>query len=169
AKERTITISGFSKTYSITGWRVGYSVSDAKWAQMIGYMNDLIYVCAPAPLQHGAAVGLDELQPEFYAELAQEYARKRDKICCALDKAGLTPYVPQGAYYVLADASPLPGNTSKEKAMHLLRTAGVASVPGQAFFHGSDGESLLRFCFAKGDGELDEACRRIEALCAQSI
>lgn len=164
AKERTITISGFSKTYSITGWRIGYSVSDAKWAQMIGYMNDLIYVCAPAPLQHGVAVGVDELRPEFYESLAADYARKRDRICSALDKAGLTPFVPQGAYYVLADASSLPGCTSKERAMHLLHAAGVASVPGQAFYHNSDGEALLRFCFAKTDEELDEACRRIEAL-----
>jgi len=168
AKERTITISGFSKTYSITGWRIGYSISDAKWAQMIGYMNDLIYVCAPAPLQHGVAVGIDELQPEFYEKLAAEYAQKRDKICSALDKAGLTPFVPQGAYYVLADASALPGRTSKEKAMHLLRAAGVASVPGQAFFHNCDGEALLRFCFAKADPELDEACRRIEAFGSRS-
>lgn len=164
AKERTITISGFSKTYSITGWRIGYSVSDAKWAQMIGYMNDLIYVCAPAPLQHGVAVGVDELRPEFYEALAVDYARKRNRICSALDKAGLTPFVPQGAYYVLADASSLPGCTSKEKAMYLLHAAGVASVPGQAFYHNSDGEALLRFCFAKTDEELDEACRRIEAL-----
>lgn len=164
AWERTITISGFSKTYSITGWRIGYSVCQSRWAQMIGYMNDLIYVCAPAPLQCGAASGIRELTPEFYTELAREYTSKRDRICEALDKAGLTPYVPQGAYYVLADASRLPGSNSKDRAMHLLEAVGVASVPGEAFFHGSEGDTLLRFCFAKNDAELDEACRRIERL-----
>ena len=162
--ERTITISGFSKTFSITGWRIGYSVSDSRWAEMIGYMNDLVYVCAPAPLQYGVAVGIEELKPEFYRELCAQYAKKRDRICEALQRAGLPPFVPQGAYYVLADVSRLPGASSKEKAMHLLSRTGVASVPGEAFFHGSEGNALLRFCFAKTDGELEEACQRIEQL-----
>jgi aminotransferase len=162
--ERTITISGFSKTFSITGWRIGYSVSDARWAQMIGYMNDLIYVCAPAPLQYGVAVGIEELEPEFYHELSAQYAKKRDLICETLQRAGLPPLVPQGAYYVLASVARLPGATSKEKAMYLLSRTGVASVPGEAFYHGSGGKDLARFCFAKSDAELDEACRRIERL-----
>jgi aminotransferase len=158
---RTITISGFSKTFSITGWRIGYSVSDARWAQMIGYMNDLIYVCAPAPLQYGVAVGVEELDPDFYRKLSAQYEKKRDRICEALKQAGLSPFIPQGAYYVLADASRLPGVTSKEKAMYLLSRTGVASVPGDAFFHGADGRNLLRFCFAKSDEELNEACERL--------
>jgi aminotransferase len=162
--ERTITISGFSKTLSITGWRIGYSVSHARWAQTIGYMNDLVYVCAPAPLQYGVAVGIEELSRGFYHDLSAEYAQKRDHLCAALHRAGLSPYVPQGAYYVLADVSRLPGETSKEKAMHLLSQTGVASVPGNAFFHGSDGTNLVRFCFAKTDEELAEACRRIERM-----
>jgi aminotransferase len=159
---RTISISGFSKTFSITGWRIGYSVSNRRWAQMIGYINDLVYVCAPAPLQYGVAVGIEELNPNFYYELSAAFAKKRDRICGALANAGLSPHIPQGAYYVLADGSCLPGNTSKEKAMYLLTHTGVASVPGQAFFHGQEGANLLRFCFAKTDKELDEACRRIE-------
>ena len=161
---RTITISGFSKTFSITGWRIGYSVSDARWAHMIGYMNDLVYVCAPAPLQRGVAAGIEALRPEFYRNLAVEYLRKRDRICNALRRAGLPPAVPQGAYYVLADVSGLAGSTSKEKAMHLLSRTGVASVPGEAFYHEGGGENFVRFCFAKGDAELDEACRRIEGM-----
>lgn len=87
--ERTITISGFSKTFSITGWRIGYSVSDARWARMIGYMNDLVYVCAPAPLQMGVAAGIEELPADFYQGLIAEYARKRDRICTALRRAQL--------------------------------------------------------------------------------
>ncbi|HLB05718.1 MAG TPA: pyridoxal phosphate-dependent aminotransferase [Thermodesulfobacteriota bacterium] len=162
--ERTITISGFSKTYSITGWRIGYSVSHKRWAEMIGYMNDLIYVCAPAPLQYGVAMGLQEIVPSFYAGLSEEYAKKRDRICGALQKAGIAPHIPQGAYYVLADVSRLPGESGKEKAMHLLSRTGVAGVPGGAFFHGGDGHNLIRLCFAKRDAELEEAARRIERM-----
>jgi aminotransferase len=159
--ERTITISGYSKTFSITGWRIGYTVSHAKWAQMIGYLNDLIYVCAPAPLQMGVARGIQELRPEYYEELALLYGQKRDKICSTLSKIGLTPSIPQGAYYVLADITHLPGRTSKDKAMFILEKTGVASVPDGAFFHKPGRSQFVRFCFAKEDGELEEACRRL--------
>ena len=162
--ERTITISGVSKTFAITGWRIGYTVSHERWATAIGYMSDLVYVCAPSPLQWGVAKGLRDLSPEFYDRLGEEYAAKRDRLSSALDRAGLTPCSPQGAYYILADASRLPGRTSKEKSMYLLERAKVATVPGEAFYHGSDGDNLIRFCYAKTDRELDEACRRIEAL-----
>lgn len=160
--DRTITISGFSKTFGITGWRIGYAACDAKWAGRIGYMNDLVYVCAPSPLQYGVAVGLQKLDRSFYEELSISYAQKRDQLCSALDRAGLHPFPPQGAYYVLADASVLPGNTSKERAMMLLQSTRVASVPGEAFFHDDSGHALLRFCFAKTNNELQEACRRLE-------
>jgi len=120
--ERTITISGFSKTFSITGWRIGYSVSSAQWAKRIGYMNDLIYVCAPSPLQYGVAIGLSQLDDSFYQELAREYARKRDRICEVLEQVGLRAYIPQGAYYVLADVSSLPGKNSKERSNGLAGT-----------------------------------------------
>jgi aminotransferase len=162
--DRAITISGFSKTFSITGWRIGYSVSRAHWAHMIGYMNDLVYVCAPAPLQLGVAEGIGQLDARFYRELAAEYAGKRDRICAALREAGLPPSVPQGAYYVLADVSRLPGSTSKEKAMRLLAQTGVATVPGSAFYHAAGGEGLVRLCFAKTDAELEEACQRLRRL-----
>lgn len=162
--ERTITIGGYSKTFSITGWRIGYSVAAAAWAQAIGAMNDLLYVCAPAPLQYGVATGINELPRSFYDELALDYQAKRDRFCQALKQAGLPPSVPQGAYYVLADVSRLPGRTSKERAMHLLERTGVAGVPGEAFFAGPEGRRFMRFCFAKTDPDLDEACRRIEKL-----
>jgi aminotransferase len=162
--ERTITIGGYSKTFSITGWRIGYSIAQARWAQIIGSMNDLLYVCAPTPLQYGVAVGVRELGQEFYQDLAMEYQRKRDQFCRALTKAGLLPAVPQGAYYVLADVSRLPGTTGKERAMHLLKAAGVAGVPGEAFFQSQEGSRFIRFCFAKTESDLAEACRRIEGL-----
>jgi aminotransferase len=162
--ERCITISGFSKTYSITGWRIGYAICAARWLPALAYFHDLAYVCAPSPFQHGVAAGLDELTPDFYTRLAVDYRRKRDLLCDALAQAGLTPAIPQGAYYVLADASSLPGATSKQKAMHLLHTVGVASVPGAAFYHDDAGENLLRFCFAKEDADLEEACHRMQRL-----
>jgi aminotransferase len=163
-KERTVTISGYSKTFSITGWRIGYTVSDARWAHAIGYYSDLCYVCAPAPLQFGVAAGIAQLKPDFYRHLGEEYAQKRDLICSTLTKVGLTPSVPQGAYYVLADASRLPGRNSKEKAMYLLEKTGVACVPGGAFYHDAAGENLIRFCYAKIDTDLQEACERLKKI-----
>jgi len=162
--ERTITIGGYSKTFSITGWRIGYSVAHARWAQLIGAMNDLLYVCAPAPLQYGVAVGIRELDPSFYTGLARDYQAKRDRFCRALSKADLPPSVPEGAYYVLADVSRLPGETGKARAMHLLDKTGVAGVPGEAFFSSAEGHRFIRFCFAKTDADLEAACRRIEQL-----
>jgi len=162
--ERTITIGGYSKTFSITGWRIGYSVAHPRWAQLLGAMNDLLYVCAPAPLQYGVAMGIRNLTSSFYAGLACDYQVKRDRFCRALDKAGLPPSVPQGAYYVLADVSRLPGASGKSRAMYLLDKTGVAGVPGEAFFASADGHRFIRFCFAKTDADLDTACRRIEQL-----
>jgi len=163
-KERTITISGLSKTFSITGWRIGYCICDARWTQTIGFFSDLVYVCAPAPLQVGVAKGLMALGPEYYQKISQDYKSKRDRVCNALSKASLEPYIPSGAYYILADISRLPGNSSKERAMYLLEKTKVACVPGEAFYHDEGGENLARFCFAKEDDVLDEACRRIETL-----
>jgi aminotransferase len=161
---RTITIGGYSKTFSITGWRIGYSVAAARWAQAIGAMNDLLYVCAPTPLQAGVAVGIQELPDSFYRDLARDYQRKRNRFCQALAKAGLTPSIPQGAYYVLADTSRLPGATGKERAMFLLETIGLAGVPGEAFFSGADGRQFIRFSYAKIDSDIDDACRRLALL-----
>jgi aminotransferase len=162
--ERTITISGFSKTYSITGWRLGFAACDPQWADAIGFYNDLIYVCAPSPLQLGAAAGLAKLPRSYYAHLRDEYSAKRELICDALRRAGMEPYVPAGAYYVLADASRVPGADSRARARELLRRTGVAAVPGAAFFTGDGGERILRFCFAKSQDQLEEACRRLAGL-----
>jgi len=162
--DRTITIGGYSKTFSITGWRIGYSVAAARWAQAIGAMNDLLYVCAPTPLQAGVAEGIQELPDLFYRDLARDYQRKRDRFCQALAKAVLTPSIPQGAYYVLADTSRLPGTTGKERAMFLLETIGLAAVPGEAFFSGAYGRQFIRFSYAKIDSDIDDACRRLARL-----
>ncbi len=162
--ERTITISGLSKIFSITGWRLGYAICDPKWHQAIGHVNDLIYVCAPSPLQMGAAKGLLELGQEYYQAVSDDHEKKRERFCASLERAGLKPMVPQGAYYALADVSRLPGEDDKQQAMFLLRETGVAGVPGRAFFQGENGKNLIRFCFAKRWPVLEQACERLERL-----
>ena len=162
-RERTVTIMGLSKTFSITGWRLGYTVAPPEMTRAITLVNDLYFVCAPTPLQLGVAAGFDAPR-SYFDELQSSYQRKREVICQALGDARLPPVVPQGAYYVLADCSRLGFPTAREAAMHVLETTRVASVPGSAFYRGDGGEKLLRFCFAKDDGVLDDACRRLAAL-----
>ena len=161
--ERTISISGLSKTFSITGWRIGYLAADPRWMGAIGYFHDLIYVCAPSPFQHACAAGLVQLPDSFYQSLANEYQVKRNMLCSALTAAGLTPSIPPGAYYVLADSTVIPGANAREKARTLLRQTGVAAVAGTAFFAEGRGENLLRFCFAKRDEDLHRACEALRA------
>ena len=162
--DRTITISGYSKTFSITGWRIGHAVAVPRWASMIGAMNDLVYVCAPAPLQYGVAVGIKRLGVEFYQELQRSFQCKRDQFCQVLQDIGLSPTIPGGAYYVLADVRRLPGRTGKERAIYLLEKTGVAGVPGEAFFQGDHGAKYIRFSFAKTNVDLDLACERLQKL-----
>jgi aminotransferase len=157
---RTVSIMGFSKTFIITGWRLGYAVAPAALAQPITLINDLHYVCAPTPLQYAAVAGVQA--PRSYFDALQGiYQDKRDRICDALSEAGLNPIVPEGAYYVLADIRELGFETSNDAAMELLRQSRVAAVPGTDFYRGREGQGVLRFCFAKDDAVLDEACRRI--------
>ena len=163
-RDRTILMSGFSKTFSVTGWRVGYLIADAKWLGSIGYFHDLLYVCAPSPFQHGCADGVEQLGPEFYANLAREHEAKREMMVDALLAAGMKSHVPDGAYYVLASTANLSGATAAEKARALLAKTGVATVAGSAFFRPGRGEDLLRFCFAKKDADLAEACRRLKTV-----
>jgi aminotransferase len=161
-KERTIAIGGLSKTFSITGWRIGYCICDERWSRTIGHFSDLVYVCAPAPLQMGAAAGLAQLPRDYYTGLSATYQVKRDKIAGALMRAGLTPFVPNGAYYILADISKIKGTTARERTLNFLAATHVAAVPGNAFYHDETGEAMARFCFAKEDSVIDEACGRIE-------
>jgi aminotransferase len=157
-RERTVTLGSYSKTFNITGWRIGYAVADASLAGPIGLLNDLYYVCAPAPLQRAVAVGIDRFQDDYYADLLQSYTDKRKQFCDTLVAIGLTPIVPDGAYYVLADITSLGCDDAKAAAMKLLYEAKVASVPGTAFFTGAEGQRLVRFCYAKQQPDLDRAC-----------
>jgi len=160
-RDLTITISGFSKTFSITGWRVGYAVADQRVASAIGLMNDLFAICAPTPLQWGVAKAL-EVPDEYYINLALDYRKKRDILADALREAGFKPSIPQGSYYMLAQI-PDEFRNDKEAAQLLLENARVAAVPGSAFFVSDAGKRMLRFCYAKDFASLDEACKRIRA------
>ena len=155
-KDNVITISGYSKTYSITGWRIGYISCNKNISQVIGYVHDLIYVCAPAPLQAGVAEGVKKLTDQFYQKLQQAYVKKREVLANALSDCGLTPIIPKGAYYILADISKIDGNKSKEKMMNFLNKTKIAGVPGEAFYHDKHGDNIARFCFAKRDHILQE-------------
>lgn len=156
--ERTVTISGYSKTFSITGWRIGFLAAHRELAAPIGLVNDLYYVCAASPMQYGVAEAVASLGDDYYRDLARSYQNKRDRFCTVLEEVGLTPDVPEGAYYVLADVSRLGCDSSKAACMKLLEDAGIASIPGSAFFGDPMGERLARFCFARDDETLDRAC-----------
>jgi len=129
-------------------------------------MSTISFTCArpPAPLQMGVAAGIERLRDGYYVSLCEQFRAKRDVLCQTLAAIGLTPMVPQGSYYVLADVSRLPGDRSKAKAMFLLERTGVPSVPGAAFHLSDAGRGLVRFCFAKPDAELEDACRRLRRL-----
>lgn len=161
-RERTVTISGFSKTFAVTGWRLGYAAGPEQLMEPIGLVNDIHYVCAPTPLQHGVARAMERLSDAYYEEMADEFEKRRDFICGVLDEVGLTPYVPRGAYYVLADVSGFGYGDDREAAMHILEEAGVASVPGTAFHAGDEATDLVRFCYAQDWGTLEAAARALE-------
>ena len=162
--ERTVTIMGLSKTFSITGWRLGYAVAREDVARAIALVHDLFFICAPTPLQHGVAAGF-AAPKSYFDSLQSEFARKREWTCAALERAGLQPIVPEGAYYVLADVSRLGHETSRDAALAILERTKVATVPGTSFFQDPNlGERFVRVCYAKEDPVLQQACERLAAL-----
>ncbi len=163
-KERTVVISGFSKIYSITGWRLGYAITQKEIIDAASAFNDLVYVCPPAPLQQGILKGLNELPKSYYENVSKDHQIKRDKFIKALNDAGLAAEYVKGAYYVLADISKLEGGDDKEKVVTLLEKTGIAAVPARAFYQDSEGINLARFCFSKKEEELDEAIERLKSL-----
>ena len=161
--DRTVTIMGLSKTFSITGWRLGYAVAPPHWARAMSVVHDLFYICAPTPLQHGVTAGFS-LPQAFYEEMRAEYSRKREVLCEALSSVGLEPIWPQGAYYVLADMKKLGEPTAAGACMELLKRVGVASVPGTAFFDSEVGEKCARFCFALSEELVTQAAQQLRSL-----
>lgn len=165
AYARTVTLSGFSKTFNMTGWRLGYAVAPEPVAAKIGLVNDLVYVCAPAPLQHGLAAALP-LPGAYYRQMLADYTAKRALMVDALRDCGLRLQPPEGAYYALAhlgDRLGEPGfGDAREAAATIVERAGVGCVPGPSFFADpARGDAYLRFCYAKEADVLEEACRRL--------
>jgi aspartate/methionine/tyrosine aminotransferase len=163
--ERTITISGASKTFGVTGWRIGWAIAPETLTEAIRKVHDFLTVGAPAPLQEAVAVAVDRLDERFYRELTASYRARRELLVDALGAAGFACARPEGAYYVLADFSGLSDLPDSEFAVWLSREVGVTPVPGSSFFHDpADGRSLVRFVFCKTDDILLEAARRLRGL-----
>jgi aminotransferase len=175
-RSRTVTISGASKTFSVTGWRVGWILAPVELTDAIRKVHDFLTVGAPAPLQEGIAVALDRLERTFYDRLAEEYRARRDLLYAALTDSGFKCTPPEGAYYILSDFSSLRGRSGADAtltdtgfAVWLSREIGVTPVPGSSFFReGGAGTSLVRFVFCKTDDILLEAARRLRTLASDS-
>jgi aspartate/methionine/tyrosine aminotransferase len=163
-RERTVTINGMSKTYSVTGWRVGWAVAPEKITNAIRKVHDFLTVGAPAPLQEAGAAALS-LPPEYYAKLAEGYRIRRDHLVPGLTAAGFRCFRPRGAYYVMTDISAFGFNDDVAFAEYLVQKIGVACVPGSSFYrHSRDGAQQVRFAFCKKPETLDEAARRLSKL-----
>ena len=160
--DRTVTVSGLSKTFSVTGWRVGTIVAPPDLTDAIRKVHDFLTVGAPAPLQEACAVGIDKLGPDYYAGLVTAYEERGRILLAALGEAGFRCAAPEGAYYILADFRDLSDEDDTTFAKRLTREAGVASVPGSSFFSVPErGRSLIRFAFCKKLATLEEAGARL--------
>ncbi len=167
AADRTVTISGASKTYAVTGWRVGYAVAPARVCDKIGVVSDHLTICSPAPLQHGIVAGM-ALPDSYYADMCADYLVKRDMLAETLREVGFDPYVPEGSYYMLAGFEPGRYENATHATESILEGVGVATVPGSAFYRDpADGEHQLRFCYAKQMADLKEGCTRLRRLSAK--
>ena len=166
--DRTVTINGLSKTFSVTGWRVGWAISPASLTGAIRKVHDFLTVGAAAPLQEAgvAALGVDD---SYYAELARSYQRRRDTLLEILQRHHFTCYRPQGAYYIMTDIAGFGFGDDVEFARHLVTEVGVAAVPGSSFYrHAQLGRTKLRFCFCKKNETLAEADRRMAKLAVRA-
>ena len=166
--ERTITISGISKSYSVTGWRVGYAVAPPEISVGIRRAHDFVTVGAPHPLQEAAVTAL-EFPDTYYVDLREGYQARRDLMLGYLERAGFVCYRPRGAYYILTDVGHFMQRHGVEDdtafAMWLIETCGVATVPGSSFYaHRDLGRTKIRFCFPKTDDVLREAGERLQTL-----
>jgi aspartate/methionine/tyrosine aminotransferase len=160
-RERTVTISGLSKTFSCTGWRLGYAIAAPELSAPIRKVHDFLTVGAPAPLQAAGAIGM-AFDSDYYNHMAMEYRARRDIMCSALDEAGFRYSPPEGAYYILADFSEISDLDSREFAIWLATEVGVATVPGMSFYSRPElGKSVTRFAFCKKTGTLEKASERL--------
>jgi aspartate/methionine/tyrosine aminotransferase len=163
-RDRTVVVNSLSKTYSVTGWRVGYCIAPPDITSAIRKVHDFLTVGAANPLQHAGAYALG-LPASYYQELQAEYLRKRDFIVPVLKNAGFKCDYPEGAYYVMADIADFGFANDIEFTKHLIREIGVAVVPGSSFYHeASMGSQIVRFCFCKKDETLEAAADRLAKL-----
>jgi aminotransferase len=162
--ERTITISGLSKTFSVTGWRLGYLLAPPHLSAALRKVHDFLTVGAPAPLQEAGATAIEQ-SDSYYGELRAMYSRKRGQLLASLREAGFHCHTPHGAYYIMADFRDLGFEGDDTAFAHrLTEKFGVASVPGSSFYRGDAGNSMVRFTFSKSEETLAEAARRLAAL-----
>ncbi len=163
-RERTVTINGMSKAYSVTGWRVGWAIAAAPIASAIRKVHDFLTVGAAAPLQEAGAVACS-LPDQYYQRLAADYRQRRDRLLPQLEAAGFHCYRPDGAYYIMTDIGRFGFANDVEFSEYLVREISVAVVPGSSFYHDpADGRQQVRFTFCKRDETLDEAGRRLQRL-----
>lgn len=163
-RERGVLVNSMSKTYSVTGWRVGWVIAAPDLTDSIRKVHDFLTVGAAHPLQIAGVRAL-QLPESYYAQLASDYRRRRDQLLEILSSAGFRCFCPRGAYYVMTDISGFGFPDDTAFAMHLLKTAGVAAVPGSSFFsRPEDGFSLIRFCFCKKYETLEETRERLKKL-----
>jgi aspartate/methionine/tyrosine aminotransferase len=163
-EDRTITISGMSKTYSATGWRVGWIIAPEEITNAIRKVHDFLTVGAPAPLQEAGVTALN-LQKEYYSNLARFYKEKRDIINWELERVGFKPYIPKGSYYILTDIKAFNVENDIEFAYDLVQSYGVATVPGSSFYSTRElGKNQIRFAFCKTEETLRKAIERLERM-----
>lgn len=159
--ERTITINGLSKTYSVTGWRVGYAIAPPETSRAIRKMHDFLTVGAAAPLQEAGVTALG-LPEDYYRGLADRYLARRERMLGVLESAGFACYKPHGAYYIMTDISSFGFPSDVAFAEHLIKNVGVAVVPGSSFYNDPAlGRQQVRFAFCKTEATLDEAAKRL--------
>lgn len=163
-RERTVIVNSMSKTYSVTGWRVGYCIAPPDITSGIRKVHDFLTVGAAAPLQAAGAYALS-LAPEYYDRLQAEYRARRDLLLSVLDQVGFKTFRPDGAYYIMTDISGFGFADDVEFTRHLIREVGVACVPGSSFYSVPErGSQQVRFCFCKKDETLQLAAERLEKL-----
>lgn len=163
-RERTVVVNSMSKTYSVTGWRVGYCIAPPEITGAIRKVHDFLTVGAAAPLQAAGAYALS-LPEEYYDTLQKEYQARRDLLLPVLEQSGFKTFVPDGAYYIMTDISAFGFSDDVEFTRHLIREVGVACVPGSSFYSKpADGAQQVRFCFCKKDETLNRAAERLAKL-----
>jgi aminotransferase len=162
--ERTVTINSVSKTFSVTGWRVGWTIAPPDITGAIRKVHDFLTVGAAAPLQAASAAAL-ALPESYYRDLASTYRRRRDRLMAILEDAGFRCFEPRGAYYIMTDIAAFGFPDDVAFAKHLVTDIGVASVPGSSFYRDpASGRDKVRFCFCKKDETLDAAAERLSRL-----